>query len=117
MAEFIQQGIDCFIDAVDIVDAAGVVLNVTGYTVEAVARAYYGSGAVVARWSSSPVGSQGLAIAGGAVIDRVRLVVTPEQTSAWNSMFVVVQAEMVSPAGQKSRPISKTYQVSYEAVV
>jgi hypothetical protein len=117
VAEFITAGVHCYIDANFLRDANGAQLDVTGWTVEAVARAYYAHGEILSSWSSSPVGDQGQAIAGGAVIDRVRLVVTAAQTSAWDVMFVVVQAEMTSLAGQKSRPIDTVYQIKHEAVI
>jgi hypothetical protein len=118
MAELFVAGIGpVYIDALDIKDAAGNQLDVTGYTVEATARAYYDGGEVLSTWSTAPLPGQGTAIAGGAVVDRVRLVVTAEQSSGWDAMFVVVQAEMISPAGQTSRPIDTVYQIKREAVV
>ena len=110
----IKQGTRCFIDATAIKDATGAQLNVTGYTVRAVARANHPRGAVIAEWHTS----QGTAIAGGAVIDRVRLDVKPSQTTPWTCARVVVQAEM-HPGDPElaTRIIDETYDVSPEAVV
>lgn len=118
MAELLTAGVDCYIDALGIVDANGDALDVTGYTVEAVARDSTVTGEILARWSTAEIlpDGTGEAIAGGIVPDRVRLVVMAEQTEFWQG-FVVVQAEMVSLSGQKSRPINKVYQISQEAVV
>jgi hypothetical protein len=117
MAKLLRTGVDLFIDALDIVDDSGVQLDVTGYAVEAVARAGHEQGEIMARWSTSPGGGQGTIIAGGSVIDRIRLVVTPAQTETWTSAFVVIQAEMMSLTEKKSRPIDNVYQLKREAVV
>lgn len=118
MAEFLTAGVDCYIDGLGIVDANGDPLDVTGYAVEAVARDSTPDGEILARWSTDSILSDGTgeAIAGGVVPDRVRLVVTAEQTESWQG-FVVIQAEMVSQSGQRSRPIDTVYQVKSEAVV
>lgn len=117
MAELFKVGTDCFIDAYDIVDADGAQLDVTGYAVRAVARAYHEHGEILTVWSTTPDPGEGTIIAGGDVIDRIRLVVTPEQTERWDCYFVLVQAETVNLVGRTSRPIHKVFQVSQEAVI
>lgn len=113
----IKQGTDFFFDANGLKDAAGNQLDVsTGYTLRAVARAGHVRGQLVADWSTSPAGSQGSVIMGGSVVDRVRLVGTPSQTTPWTCAIVVIQAELTNPTGQVARIIDETCAVSPEAV-
>ena len=112
----IKQGTHQYLDATGITDAAGQALNVTGYSVAAVARASHVRGQVIAQWSTSPSGSVGTAVAGGSVTDRVRLEITPSQTTPWTCASVVIQAELTSPGGLVARIIDEQCAVSPEAV-
>lgn len=138
MPDIIQQGTDCWIEANNIIDVrSGAQMDVTGFSVHAVARAIYDGGRfvhgkpnssrraymyrmitpVVAEWSTSPSGTQGTATAGGSVIDRVQLHVTPAQTKSWRCPLVIVQAEMTDPiTGYVARIIDELYEVNFEAV-
>jgi hypothetical protein len=127
----IRQGTDCWIEANSIINIrTGEPMNVTGYTVHAVARARYERqvlgrriyqyrmiSPVVAEWHTTPTGTQGTAVAGGAVTDRVQLHVTPTQTAGWRCPLVVIQAEMTDPVtGYVARIINEVYEVDFEAV-
>jgi hypothetical protein len=124
MSHTIKQGADCWIEAVNIRDVrTGDPLDVTGWTVRAVARACWSQrrrtlGQVVAEWHTSPTGSQGRITAGGDVPDRIQVHITPEQTEGWHCPFVVIQAEMTTPmSGEIERIIDECYRVSFQAVV
>lgn len=133
MPNIISQGTDCWIEATTIIDVrTGLPMDVTGYVVHAAARARYGRrvlgqripyhyrmvSPVVAEWHTTPTGTQGLAIAGGDVPDRVQLHVTPTQTSGWRCPLVIIQAEMTDPStGYVERIIDEVYEVSFEVVV
>ncbi|MGH3987829.1 MAG: hypothetical protein ACRDTZ_10975 [Pseudonocardiaceae bacterium] len=135
MSNIILQGVDCWIEAKNIINArTGAPLNVTGFTVRAVARALYERtvlgrrryythrlprfSPVVAEWHTSPTGTQGTAIAGGVADPyRVQLHVTPSQSSNWLCPLVSIQAEMTDPVtGYVDRIISEVYEVDFEAV-
>lgn len=134
MSNVILQGVDCWIEAKNIINArTGSPLNVTGFTVHAMARALYERNVlgrrryfqaryprfshVVAEWHTSPTGTQGLAIAGGADPYRVQLHVTPAQTRNWLCPLVRIHAEMTDPVtGYVDRIISEVYEVDFEAV-
>lgn len=133
-AQVIKQGVDCWLEALNIIDVrTGDPMDVTGYPVHAVARAcYYRTvrgrpqystwqyrmlSPVVAEWSTTPTGTQGTIIAGGAVTDRVQIHITPAQTSGWRCPMVVIQAEMTDPVtGFVERVIDEIFDVSMEAV-
>jgi hypothetical protein len=140
MPNIIMQGVDCWISASNIINVrTGVQMNVTGYTVTAVACALYRrqvlgqyrwqqqwrmNNPIVAQWSTTPTGTQGLATAGtNAVIttqpiDQVTLHVTPAQTANWRYPLVIVQAKLIDPVtGFDARIINETYEVSPDAVV
>lgn len=133
MSDVIRQGVDCWIEALDIIDVrTGLPMDVTGFTVHAVARARYERhvlgrprfyrtrmhSPIVAEWHTTPTGTQGLAIAGGAVTDRVQLHVTPVQTAGWRCPLVSIQAEMTDPVtGFVERIISEIYEVDPENVI
>ena len=132
MPNIINQGTDCWIEATNIINGrTGLPMDVTGYAVHAVARARYErrvlgrrvyqyrmNSPVVAEWSTSPTGTQGTAIAGGDVPDRVQLHITPAQTSGWRCPLVVIQAEMTDPVtGYVERIINEILELDFEAVV
>jgi len=129
MTRVIKQGVDCWIEANSITSVrTGQPLDVTGYSVHAVARALYERrtlgqnnyqrSPVVAEWSTTPTGTQGTATAGGTVTDQVQLHVTPTQTLNWLCPLVIIQAEMTDPVtGYVERIIDEVYEVSFEAVV
>lgn len=124
-ADWIEQGVDCYIDAFGITDPeTGDSLNVTGCSVHATARAVYGSGLaehrrlrfhpVIAEWDTSPTTGQGQIIAGGDVTDRVRIFVTPELTQGWRCNRVIIQAFMFNPeTTKKARIIDRVFEVSF----
>jgi hypothetical protein len=132
-AQVIRAGEDCWIEANNIIDVTtGLPINVTGYAVHAVARARWTGRRVlgtwryqprmiepvIAEWSTSPTGTQGTIIAGGAVTDRVQIHITPTQSSGWRCPLVSIQAEMTNPAtGFVSRIISEVYELDMETVV
>ena len=131
MADIIRQGVDCWVEATSIINLrTGLPMDVTGYFVHAVARARYERrvlgrrtlqyrmiSPVVAEWSTAPTGTQGTAVAGGAVTDRVQLHVTPTQTATWRCPLVNIQAEMTDPiTGYVERIIDIILEVSFEAV-
>jgi hypothetical protein len=129
----IKQGVDCWVEAKDIIDVrTGDPMDVTGFTVHAVARARWtgrrvlgqsrwnfnrGMEQVIAEWHTSPTGNQGLIIAGGVVPDRVQIHITPAQTSTWRSPLVSIQAEMTDPlTGFVERIVDELFEVSQENV-
>jgi hypothetical protein len=127
----IKQGVDLWIEANSIIDVrTGSAMNVTGYPVHAVARARYQRQVlgrriyryrmlepVIAEWHTTPTGTQGLIVAGGAVTDRVQIHVTPTQTSGWRCPLVIIQAEMTDPiTGFVERIIDEVYEVDPETV-
>jgi hypothetical protein len=114
----IPLGTDWIISALGIKDAANQQVNVTGYRVAAVARAYSDTGEIVARWSTTPDGDSGTVFAGGIVIDRIQLVGTPELTAGWSRIGVVlIQAKLTDPdTGQTARIIDDFYDVSPDSV-
>lgn len=137
MPDIIQQGVDCWIEANSIVDVrTGASIDVTGFHVVAVARAIYDGGRfvygkpnasrrsymyrmitpVVAQWSTTPTGTQGTIVAGGAVTDRVQIHVTPTQTEGWRCPLVIIQAEMTDPVtGYIARIIDAEFIVNFDA--
>jgi hypothetical protein len=129
MPDMIEQGVDCYIDAFGITDPeTGTALNVTGCAVHAVARAVYGSGLaehrrlrfspVIAEWHTTPITGQGQITAGGAVTNRVRIFVTPEQTQGWRCNRVIIQAHMLNPStSKKARIVNKVFEVSFSGDV
>jgi hypothetical protein len=131
MPNIIPQGVDCWIEASNIINVrTGTPMDVTGCAVHAVARALYERrvlgrrlfqyrmlNPVVAEWSTTPTGTQGTAIAGGAITDQVQLHVTPAQTSGWRCPLVLIQAELTDPiTGYVERIIDEVYEVSWEVV-
>lgn len=131
MPNIIRQGVDCWIEANSIINVqTGQSMDVTGYSVHAVARALYERrvlgrrlfqyrmlNPVVAEWSTTPTGTQGTVVAGGAVPDRVQIHVTPTQTAGWRCPLVMIQAEMTDPfTGYVARIINEVYEVDFEVV-
>jgi hypothetical protein len=129
----IRQGVDCWIEANSIINVrTGLSMDVTGCSVHAVARARYERvvlgrqsvpyrfrmyNPIVAEWDTTPTGTQGTAVAGGAVPDQVQLHVTPTQTLNWRCPLVVIQAELTDPiTGYVERIIDEVYEVSFEAI-
>jgi hypothetical protein len=132
MPNIIRQGVDCWIEANNIINVrTGLSMDVTGFSVHAVARALYERrvlgrrlfqyrmlNPVVAEWSTTPTGTQGTATAGGAVTDQVQLHITPTQTSGWRCPLVMIQAELTDPVtGYVERIIDEVYEVSFEVVI
>jgi hypothetical protein len=135
MTNIINQGVDCWIEATNIINVrTGEPMDVTGFTVHAVARARYDrrvlgrrysyhtyrmASPVIAEWHTNPTGTQGLAIAGGVADPyRVQLHVTPAQTSGWRCPLVSIQAEMTAPiTGYVERIINEVYEVDFETVI
>lgn len=120
MTNTIQQGVDCYIDALNLVDiTTGLPLDVTGFTVTGVARSTRPwPGPIIATWNTTPAGTDGVALAGGAITDRVRLVVGAAQTMSWwwRCAEVTIQADMTDPATDlTSRIIDARFFVSPDA--
>jgi len=131
----ILQGTDCWIEADNIRDVrTGSLVNVTGFTVHAVARALYQrfvlgrplyltwryrmTMPIVSEWDTTPTDpSWGTITAGGQDFpNRVSIHVAPTQTNAWRCPLVIVQAEMTDPiTGYKSRIVNQVYEVDFEA--
>jgi hypothetical protein len=131
MPNIILQGVDCWIEASNIINVrTGTSMDVTGCSVHAVARALYERrvlgrrlfqyrmvNPIVAEWSTTPTGTQGTAVAGGAIPDQVQLHVTPTQSSSWRCPLVLIQAELTDPiTGFVERIIDEVYEVSWEVV-
>jgi hypothetical protein len=132
MGQVIKQGVDCWVEACNIIDIrTGNTIDVTGYSVHAVARARYHRRVlgqyprrwhaltpVISEWRTTPVAAtDGLIIAGGIVPDRVQIHITPTQSSNWRSPLVNIQAEMTDPlTGEVARIIDEIYEISFEAV-
>lgn len=131
----IQQGTDLWIEAIGIIDVrTGDPMDVTGMGVHAVARACYERYVlgrpnylrayrwrmltpIISEWSTTPIGTQGIAIAGGVVPDRVQLHVTPTQTLGWRSPLVIIQAQLTDPAtGYVERIINEVYEIDFAAI-
>jgi hypothetical protein len=132
MPNIIKQGVDCWIEANNIINVrTGLSMDVTGCSVHAVARALYERrvlgrrlfqyrmiNPVVAEWSTTPTGTQGTATAGGAITDQVQLHITPTQSSAWRCPLVLIQAELTDPiTGYVERIIDEVYEISFEVVI
>lgn len=131
MPNIVRQGTDCWISASNIVDVvSGASMDVTGYTVVATARARYQRrvlgrpiynyrmmSPVIAEWSTTPTGTQGVATAGGSVPDQVQLHVTPAQTENWRCPLVIIQADLIDPVTRyTARIIDEMYEVSFDAI-
>lgn len=132
MPNIIPQGTDCWIQATGIYDVrTGEPINVTGYSVYAVARARFSRrvlgrpsmgyryrmwNPVVASWSTTPTGTEGVATAGGdSGANQVQLHVTPAQTAAWRCPLVAIQADLTDPVTQYvARIIDEVYEVSFD---
>jgi hypothetical protein len=130
----ILQGVDCWIEADNIRDVrTGVLIDVTTFTVHAVARAAYERMVlgrplyltwrykmmmpIVAEWDTTPTGTWGTITAGGAdTPNLVSIHVTPADTVSWRCPLVIVQAEMTDPiTGYKSRIVNQMYEIDFEA--
>lgn len=135
----IRAGEDCWIEARNIRNVrTGVLMNVTGFGVHAVARALYNGRytlgkpnyaramrfrmmtPVVAEWSTTPTGIQGQVTAGTATLtanpNRVEIHVTPTQSGGWRCPLVLVQAELTDPVtGYKGRIIDHVYEINFDA--
>lgn len=133
MPNVIKQGTDAWLEATNIIDVrTGDPMDVTGFTVHAVARSRWTGRRVLGRvlwnynrmaepviseWHTSPTGTQGTIIAGGIVPDRVQIHITPTQSSGWRSPLIVIQAEMTDPVtGYVERIVDEVLEVSYDAV-
>lgn len=130
----ILQGTDCWIEADNIRDVrTGEFIDVTGFSVHAVARACYERMVlgrplylswrykmmmpIVSEWDTTPTGTMGTITAGGAETPhRVSIHISPIQSEAWRSPLVIVQAEMVDPVTRyKSRIVNAIYEIDFRA--
>ncbi len=79
-----------------IVDATGLALIVTGWTVRAQARRTPSDAVLLAEWvSGTPTGTQGQAVADGST---VTLTVTPAMSDTWTWTTAVLHIEITEPA-------------------
>lgn len=102
----IYQGEDCAVTISDIVDGAKQPLDVTGWTVHAMARPSATSATLWAEWvSGTPTGSQGQATAAGSV---VTLTVPAAMSSAWTWVrrTAELQVEIVEPGGARTARVA-----------
>jgi hypothetical protein len=131
-AEVIRQGEDFLIAAKNLRSVAtGEPIDVTGWSVHAIARAWYQRvqlgqriwqyrmiNPVMSEWSTTPTGTQGTIVTGSATstgdTNRVELQVTSSQTDNWRSPLVLIQAWMRNPVtDEKAKIISQVYEIEY----
>jgi hypothetical protein len=134
-AGVIRQGEDCWIEALNIRDVrGGDLIDVTGWKVHAVARAWYAriplgrrvwqyrmQNPVMSEWSTAPTGTQGVIIAGIGNDNtdpyRIRIHVTPAQTDNWRAPMALIQAKMWNPVtNDTARVVDEIYEVAFDAL-
>lgn len=96
----IKQGEDCTLVVSGIVDNAEQPLDITGWSVRAMARPNALSGVLWQEWSTDPSGTQGTA----RVVDGdVELDVPHDMSSAWTwpGQAGVLQVEATEPSGEQ----------------
>jgi hypothetical protein len=131
-AGVIRQGEDFTISAKNLYSVAtGEAINVTGWPVHAIARAWYHRAQLGARvwqyrminpimseWSTSPTGTQGTIVTGvntsTGETNRIEIKVTANQTNNWRSPLVLIQAWMSNPVtAEKAKIISQVYEIEF----
>jgi hypothetical protein len=131
-AEVIRQGEDFIISAKNLYSVAtGETIDVTGWPVHAIARAWYQRTQLGARvwqyrmispimseWSTSPTGTQGTIVTGANTstgeTNRVEIQVTADQTDNWRSPLVLIQAWMRNPVtAERAKIVSQVYEIEF----
>jgi hypothetical protein len=134
-AGVIRQGEDCWIEASNILSPrTGELIDVTGWRVHAVARAWWSrvqlgqriwqyriTSPVMSEWATNPTGGQGTIVAGIGTDNtdphRIRLHITAAQTYHWRSPLVLIQAKMFNPiTDEPARIIDEVFEIAFDAV-